>query len=398
MIDNSPENLNKDNDRFGIYHTTKGLDPKKYFRKISPYDIGKPEVEAALDKEMLAEYERDQEKTEREAAREKAQYFQDLKIIEKSNHLHQVEENNLLMQNEIPSFKASIASPQARISIDELENSFETGELIFCLENVLNGGGRLQFLLKEQDFYSPRDHQQLNDFFLLIDDSPSERIMIWIMKMYIVYTIWHPTEEPSIKFEIFSESIQMADNLFAALLSMNDKITQRSFLSTVAGYLEPYLTRIKEENYERLFVYTLQLLTTLMKNGAFSIGNLPPTFDEFIRTGNLPPENKSRKLLSNEVIELQNDGFTALLTILEAAKGTIIKGYKKAQLARIFQESSSKVRSTIKQGREGELTDKLQRFIINLCTIVQMSPNAKERLLVALSSEIKKIKPKESKE
>jgi hypothetical protein len=135
-----------------------------------------------------------------------------------------------------------------------------------------------------------------------------------------------------------------------------------------------------------------------MKNGAFSIGNLPPTFDEFIRTGNLPPENKSRKLLSNEVIELQNDGFTALLTILEAAKGTIIKGYKKAQLARIFQESSSKVRSTIKQGREGELTDKLQRFIINLCTIVQMSPNAKERLLVALSSEIKKIKPKESKE
>ena len=109
MIDNLPENLNKDNDRFGIYHTTKGLDPKKYFRKISPYDIGKPEVEAVLDKEMLEEYERDQEKTEREAAREKAQYFQDLKIIKTESIKSQEQEN---ISGEIPKSTRRITNQE----------------------------------------------------------------------------------------------------------------------------------------------------------------------------------------------------------------------------------------------------------------------------------------------
>lgn len=113
------------------------------------------------------------------------------------------------------------------------------------------------------------------------------------------------------------------------------------------------------------------------------------------------PSNKNRNLLhpkTDKVIELYNGGFTALVTILEAAKGSIIRDFKKAELARIFQETNEKTRQSTKQGTEGDLTEKLQRFIINLCKTVTMSPNAKVNFLKKIEEEIKNLETKGSKD
>lgn len=380
MIDNLPENLNKENDRLGIYHTTEGLDPKKYSRKISPYDVGNPEVEAALDKEMLEEYERDQEKAEREEAREKAQYLQDLKII-KNESIKSREQENIL--EEIPA-------STRKISNQELEALWNieprSKESLVLLKSILRVCG----------LYDLKQLNRLNEI-MLFSPTSLQKVQFWFFKHYVISSIlqliqdWNEVNEESMHectAQLVSESMEMVENMRESLLTSPYAHLQINFLVNIINRM--HVSRYNE-SFNKIYTYAVLLLAELTKIEAFSVNHLPPDMETLLQNnaGTIDNEQKTKDKLSLQntpQLIIEQESRAAFVAIFDTAQQRgIIKQMTDSAVAKLIGAKGKEPISAARN-QKNSLSKKLYDFVLSLLQ------KAKLEELDQLEKDIKKIK------
>lgn len=386
------------NHKMGIFLVIEGItqyddngNPDKYFRKISPYDNGKPEVEEQLEREIREEYERNHQETEWERVRKIAQYLQDLENIR---------QHELKGKGKMEYFS---------ITPQYLDEFWGIGSTPNCKLDV-------QGFVKATNFQKLRGDLSQIDGLLYFGAGSYDKLRFWFLKkaVYESYLEFIPSklqvnyendtpEEMKLKVDYiqniegiaeFKEQLQseveeVARNLSESLLIFEMGDEQQVLLFDV---IRNMLYFRNHEPFQKLFTYAVLLFTQLEQIDKFSVDYPPPDMrtllatQSSITTPQIMPQTSNEEAQRKPSVIVEQTSRAAFVAIFDAIqKQDIIKQMTDSAVAKLIG-AKGKEHISAARNQKNSLSKKLYDFVLSLLQ------KAKLEELEQLEKDIKKIK------